>query len=206
LSPPRRSPRSQIPDAPLSPDAALRLLLAGNKRFAANRLRSVADDLAILKAKTVQKQEPFAAVLSCADSRVPVELVFDQTIGQIFVARIAGNIATPEVVASLEYGVAILGVKVLLVLGHTSCGAVTAAMTTADPPGQIRVLYHRLQPAVERSRGLLRNAVEINAALQAEMLRGSSSVIRDAVHAGRLKVASGVYDLATGRVRLHRRR
>ena len=190
----------------MTPDAALRLLLAGNKRFAANRLRSVADDLAILKAKTVQGQEPFAAVLSCADSRVPVELVFDQTIGQIFVARIAGNIATPEVVASLEYGVAILGVRILLVLGHTSCGAVTAAMTTADPPGQIRVLYHRLQPAVERSGGVLRKAVEINAGLQAEMLRGSSSVIRDAIHAGRLRVASGVYDLATGRVRLHRNR
>ena len=181
-------------------------MLAGNKRFAANRLTSVAHDLAILKAHTVHKQEPFAAVLSCADSRVPVELVFDQTIGQIFVARIAGNIATPEIVASLEYGVAVLGVKVLLVLGHTSCGAVTAAMTLADPPGQIRVLYHRLQPAVERSRGVLRKAIEINAGLQADLLRSSSTVIRDAIQAGQLKVAAGVYDLSTGRVRLRRAR
>jgi carbonic anhydrase len=191
---------------PSSPDAALRLLLAGNARFASNRLTSVAHDLAILKAHTVHKQEPFAAVLSCADSRVPVELVFDQTIGQIFVARIAGNIATPEIVASLEYGVAVLGVKVLFVLGHTSCGAVTAAMTIADPPGQIRVLYHRLQPAVEQSRGVLRKAIEINAGLQADALRASSSVIRDAIQAGRLKVAAGVYDLSTGRVRLSRSR
>jgi len=181
-------------------------LLAGNARFASNRLTSVVPDLAILKAHTVHKQEPFAAILSCADSRVPVELVFDQTIGQIFVARIAGNIATPEIVASLEYGVAVLGVRVLLVLGHTSCGAVTAAMTIADPPGQIRVLYHRLQPAVDQSRGVIRKAIEINAGLQADVLRASSSVIRDAIQAGRLKVASGVYDLSTGRVRLRRTR
>jgi len=205
-SPLRSSRKIHEHSGAIGPDAALRLLLAGNKRFAANRLTSVAHDLAILKAKTVHKQEPFAAVLSCADSRVPVELVFDQTIGQIFVARVAGNIATPEIVASLEYGVAVLGVKVLLVLGHTSCGAVTAAMTLADPPGQIRVLYHRLQPAVERSRGVLRKAIEINAGLQADLLRSSSTVIRDAIQAGQLKVAAGVYDLSTGRVRLRRAR
>src|SRR6266403_468972 len=121
----------------LTPDAALQELLAENERFAANQLTSVEHDLEVLKAHTADKQEPFAAVLACADSRVPVELVFDQTIGHIFVTRIAGNMVTPEIIASLEYGVAVLGVKVLLVLGHTSCGAVRGAMNTDAVPGQI---------------------------------------------------------------------
>jgi carbonic anhydrase len=102
----------------LSPDAALQELIAGNQRFAANQLTSIAHDLTVLKEHTVEKQEPFAAVLSCADSRVPVELIFDQTIGHIFVTRVAGNIVTPEIIASLEYGVAVLGIKSLLVLGQ----------------------------------------------------------------------------------------
>ena len=186
----------------LSPDAAMHELLEGNQRFAANQLTSIAHDLKILRDHTVEKQEPFAAVLSCADSRVPVELVFDQTIGQIFVTRVAGNIVTPEIIASLEYGVAVLGVKALLVLGHTSCGAVKAAMKAGTVPGQISTLYQRLQPAVEKSGGNVDKAIEVNAILQAELLRSSSTVIRDATKAGNLKVEAGVYDLATGKVSL----
>ena len=91
----------------LTPDAALQQLLEGNRRFVDKRLTSFDEDLAILKQNTVEKQEPFAAVLSCADSRVPVELVFDQSIGHMFVVRVAGNIATSEIVASLEYGAAV---------------------------------------------------------------------------------------------------
>ena len=117
----------------LSPDAALHELLKGNQRFAANRLTSIEHDLIVLKEHTVEKQEPFAAVLACADSRVPVELVFDQTIGHIFVTRVAGNVVTPEIIATLEYGVVVLGVKVLLVVGHGNCGAVKAAMKAAVP-------------------------------------------------------------------------
>ena len=101
---------------------------------------------------------------------------------------------------------AVLGVKVLLVLGHTSCGAVTAAMTPADPPGQIRVLYHRLQPAVEQSRGVLRKAIEINAGLQADVLRGSSSVIRDAIQAGQLRSPPESMTSRPARMRLRRGR
>ena len=186
----------------LNPDAALKELLTGNQRFAANKLTSIEHDLAILKEHTVEKQEPFAAVLSCADSRVPVELVFDQTIGHIFVTRVAGNIVTPEIVASLEYGVAVLGVKVLVVLGHTSCGAVKAAMKTDTVPGQISTLYPPLRQAVEQSKGDFDRAIEINAGIQAALLRTSSTVIRDAVKAGTLKVEAGVYNLATGRVTL----
>ena len=102
----------------LTPDAALAELLAGNARFVSGRLTSPEHDLAILREHTTEKQEPFAAVLSCADSRVPVEWVFDQSIGHIFVTRVAGNIVTSEIIASLEYGVAVLGTKVMLVMGH----------------------------------------------------------------------------------------
>jgi len=185
-----------------SPDTALSELLAGNQRFAANKLNSIAHDLVILKEHTVEKQEPFAAVLSCADSRVPVELVFDQTIGHIFVTRVAGNIVTPEIIGSLEYGVAVLGITALLVLGHTSCGAVKAAMKAESVPGQISVLYKHLRPAVERSNGNVDKAIESNARLQAELLRTSSTVISEAIKAGKVKVEAGVYDLASGKVSL----
>ena len=186
----------------LAPDAALKELLAGNERFAANQPTSLPRNLAILRERTVAKHEPFAAVLACADSRVPVELVFDQTIGQIFVTRVAGNIVTPEIIASLEYGVAVLGVKVLLVLGHTSCGAVKAAMKADPVPGQISSLYPHIRQAVEQSQGNVDKAIELNAKIQAELLRTSSTVVRDAVKGGNLKVEAALYDLGSGKVTL----
>lgn len=186
----------------LSPDAALQELIAGNQRFAANQLTSIEHDLAILKERTVDKQEPFAAVLSCADSRVPVELIFDQTIGHIFITRVAGNIATSDMIASLEYGVAVLGVKALVVLGHGACGAVKAAMKADAVPGQISTLYPALRQAVEKSDGNFEKAIAANAKIQAELLKTSSPVIRDAVKGGKLRVEAGVYDLATGKVTL----
>jgi carbonic anhydrase len=162
------SPQKLRAQSNLSPDAALHELLAGNIRFAADQLTSIEPDLAILKEHTVDKQEPFAAVLACADSRVPVELVFDQTIGRIFVTRVAGNAVTPEIIASLEYGVAVLGIKVLLVIGHSNCGAVKAAMKADTVPGQISVLYQHLLPAMEQSGGNVDKAIEANAKFQAE--------------------------------------
>jgi carbonic anhydrase len=194
------STRSLYTQANWAPEVALQELVAGNQRFAANQLTSIEHDLKILKEHTLEKQEPFAAVLACADSRVPVELVFDQSIGHIFVTRVAGNIVTPEIIASLEYAVAVLKIRALLVLGHTSCGAVKAAMKADTVPGQISSLYPHLRPAVEQSAGNLYKAIEANAKLQAELLRTSSTVIRDAVKAGTVKVAAGVYDLANGKV------
>ena len=194
------SPRDLYAQTNLTPDAALQELLAGNQRFAANRLTSIDHDLKILKEGTVDKQEPFAAVLSCADSRVPVELIFDQTIGHIFVTRVAGNFVTPEIIGSLEYAVAVLGVRTVMVLGHASCGAVKAAMKADTVPGQISSFYPHLRLAVEQSGGNVDKAIEANARLQAELLRTSSTVIRDAAQAGNVKVAAGVYDLATGKV------
>ncbi len=136
----------------LTPDEALKALLDGNERFASGRLTSFDEDLKILRDHTVEKQEPFAAVLSCADSRVPVEIIFDQTIGHIFVTRVAGNVVTPEIIGSLEYGAAVLGTKVILVLGHASCGAVKAAIQAKAVPGQISALFPHLQPAVRPGR------------------------------------------------------
>ncbi|GJL67645.1 MAG: hypothetical protein NPIRA06_02800 [Nitrospirales bacterium] len=155
-----------------------------------------------MKAHAVDKQEPFAGVLACADSRIPVELVFDQTIGHIFVTRVAGNVVSPEIIASLEYGVAVLGVKVLLVVGHSGCGAVRAAMKPDTVPGQISVVYQHLLPAMGQSGDNPDKAIKANARFQAELLRTSSKVIRDAAKAGKLKVEAGVYDLATGIVSL----
>src|SRR5215472_9524763 len=101
----------------LSPDVALKELMDGNQRFTSGKLKAFDEDLTILKQKTVEKQEPFAAVLSCADSRVPVEIVFDQSIGHVFVTRVAGNVITPEIIGSLEYGAAVLGTKVIVIMG-----------------------------------------------------------------------------------------
>jgi Carbonic anhydrase len=110
---------------------------------------------------------------------------------------------TPEIIASLEYGVVVLGVEALLVLGHSGCGAVKAAMKADAVPGQISALYPHLRQAVVQSDGNLDKAITANTKIQAELLRTSSTVIRDALKAGRLRVEAGVYDLATGKVTLN---
>jgi carbonic anhydrase len=196
------SGESTLAQTSLSGEAAIQELMAGNERFVAGSITSFPEDLKILKAKTVDKQEPFAAVLSCADSRVPVELIFDQTIGHVFVSRVAGNMVTPEIIASLEYGVAVLGIKAILVMGHAGCGAIAAAIQGKAVPGQISVLYQHLMPAIAGAHGDLPLAVKMNAAYQAKLLSESSTVISKAIKDDGVKVVSGSYDLATGRVTL----
>jgi carbonic anhydrase len=186
----------------LTPDEALKELMDGNERFATGRMISFEHDLKILKERTVEKQEPFAAVLACADSRVPVELIFDETIGQIFVTRVAGNVITPEIIASLEYGAAVLGTKIILVLGHANCGAVKAAIQGKDVPGQISALFPHIQPAIDQAGPDLTAVTKANAEIQARLLRESSPVIAPMVKENKLKVVAGVYTLATGRVTL----
>ena len=186
----------------LTGDAAMQELMAGNERYMAGKITSFPEDLKILKEKTVLKQEPFAAVLSCADSRVPVEILFDQSIGHVFVTRVAGNIVTPEIMASMEYAVAVLGVKALLVMGHTNCGAISAAVAAKEVPGQISVLYQYVMPGIRGAKGDVPLAVKMNAAYQAQVLRESSTVIAKAIKDGGVKVASASYDLGTGRVML----
>lgn len=184
----------------LTPAQAFALLMDGNRRFAEGRLTSFNEDLAILRQGTTEKQEPFAAVLSCSDSRVPVELVFDQSIGQMFVARVAGNIVSSDIIASLEYGAAVLGTKVILVLGHANCGAVKAAIHGKAVPGRISALYTAIRPAVEQAGPDLIAVIRANARLQARLLRDSSPVISELVKQGQITVTAGYYDLASGRV------
>jgi carbonic anhydrase len=195
-------PELAFAQSTLSPDAALSELMAGNERFVTRRITSDAQDLAILKQNNAEKQEPFAAVLSCADSRVPVELVFDQTIGHIFVTRVAGNVATSEIIASLEYGAAVLGTKVILVMGHAGCGAVKATIQGAEVPGQISALYPHIQPAVDQAGDNLEAATKANARIQAALLGESSTVIKGLVKEGKLKVAAAYYDIGSGSVKL----
>ena len=139
-------------------------------------------------------------MLVSADSRVPVELIFDQTIGHLFVNRVAGNIATTEIIASLEYGVAVLGTKTIMVLGHGSCGAVDAAIANKPVPGQISALYRSLRPAVVAGGGDLAACIVDNAKIQAALLREASTVLAEAIAKGNLSVVAGVYDLASGKV------
>jgi carbonic anhydrase len=194
------APDSVQAQSTLSPDAALQELMNGNQRFTSGRLTAFDQDLGILKQNTVEKQEPFAAVLSCADSRVPVELVFDQSIGHIFVTRVAGNVVTPEIIASLEYGAAVLGTKVILVMGHGNCGAVKATIQAKEVPGQISALYPHIQPAVDQAGSNLDAATKANAKIQAALLREASTVVAGLVKEGKLKVVAGYYDISSGNV------
>ncbi len=187
------------PPPDMTPAEALKWLRDGNARFADGKPDAPRRDLARLKA-VAPEQKPVAAFLGCADSRVPIEILFDQGFGDLFVTRVAGNVATPECVGSLEFGTAILGAKVLYVLGHTRCGAVTAAAKGDEVPGQISVLFQHLRPAVKAAKGDAVAAVTENVRLQAALLAEGSPVIARLIKNGKLAVAGGVYDLATGRV------
>src|SRR6202030_1489292 len=164
------------------------------------RMTSFNEDLNVLRAKTVDEQEPYAAVLSCADSRVPVELIFDQSIGQVFVTRVAGNIATTATIASLEYGVAVLGTKAIIVLGHADCGAVKATIEAKAVPGQISALYPYIRPAVDQAGPDLEAAIKANAKIQAALLRQASPVLAEHIKTNQLQIVAAYYDLAAGKV------
>lgn len=197
--PPFASTDSASGPVPTTPAEALQALLDGNRRFVEGRPIAPHRDFARLR-EIAPKQAPFAAFLGCADSRVPVEIVFDQGFGDLFVSRIAGNIAVAEQIASLEFGTAVLGAQVLYVLGHTACGAVSATMNGTDVPGQISALYYHIRPAVRVAGGNLDRAIIENVRNQALALREGSTVINRLVKEEKLLVVGGVYDLATGRV------
>ncbi len=183
-----------------TPAEALRALREGNARFVAGRVTEPNRNLARVR-EVAPKQAPFAAVLGCADSRVPVELLFDQGFGDLFVCRAAGNVVTPEIIASLEFGTLVLGSKVLVVLGHSSCGAVAATIAGEPVPGQISTLYQRIQPAVDAVAGReLEPVAAENVRMQVRLLRRSSPVVAGLVRDGKLQVVGGMYDLKTGAV------
>lgn len=185
--------------APETPEEALAALYAGNDRFARGEALAINRDIDRVR-EVAPRQAPFAAFLGCADSRVPVEIIFDQGFGDLFVTRIAGNIASSENIGSLEFGTQVLEAKVLFVLGHTGCGAVAATIQGQEVPGQISGLFQHIRPAIRISGSDLDRAVEENVRLQAQVLSEASPVIARLVRQGRLLVAGGVYDLATGRV------
>jgi carbonic anhydrase len=195
---------STEPERP-TPDAALQRLLDGNARFAAGHAehpnQSVARRIEVVKAQT-----PFAAVITCSDSRVAPELYCDQGIGDLFVVRDAGNVLDDHVIGSVEYAVEHLHVSVIIVIGHEKCGAVSAAVAGGHADSHIASIIESLRPAVQESRNLagdkVENAVRTNARRGAMALKGGSPIIINAMRAGEVKVFAGRYDLTSGRLEL----
>lgn len=186
----------------ITPDEALQQLIEGNQRFVARKRTNPHQDIVRLT-EVAKGQNPFAAILGCADSRVPAEIVFDQGLGDLFVCRVAGNVATPEEIGSLEFGSLVLGSKIIMVLGHKRCGAVDATIKGAQVPGQIGSLLEAIKPAAEKTKDRTSDRLEetckANIMMQAEKLK-SSPVISQLIKENKLKVVGGYYDLDTGKV------
>ncbi|MBN3924156.1 carbonic anhydrase [Nostoc sp. NMS4] len=189
-------------DEDITPDKALQELLDGNERFVKAKRRNPHQTHSRL-VEVAKGQKPFASILSCADSRVPSEIIFDQGLGDLFVCRVAGNIATVEEIGSLEFGSLVLGSKVIMVVGHERCGAVQAAIKGAQVPGQIGSLLEAIKPSVESSKGesgdKLENACKANVLAQVKKLK-SSTVLSDLISAEKLKIVGAYYDLDTGKI------
>jgi carbonic anhydrase len=190
----------------ITPDEALEKLIAGNQRFVEQKTKDPNQSLVRLQ-EVAQGQNPFAAVLSCADSRVPTEIIFDRGLGDIFVVRNAGNIATPEEIGSIEFGTLVLGAKVLMVIGHESCGAIKASMKGGELPGRIGSVVEHIQPGISQYKGQqddlksVKKATDANVLAQMEKLK-QSSVISQLITEGKLKIVGGYYDLDEGKISL----
>lgn len=189
----------------IAPSAALKRLRDGNQRFV-NQLSLHRDQFQARMKEVAQAQHPFAALLSCADSRVAPEILFDEGIGNLFDIRVAGNIVTPEVLGSLEYAVDILGTPLIMVLGHERCGAVTAAVQGKHLPGHISSFVKAIKPAISKIEGtsddLVDNAVVANVRYQIRKLKLNSSILSQKLLDNKLKIVGGRYDLDTGKVSL----
>lgn len=198
------------PDNVLSPDQALERLMLGNERYTSGKLQN--RDFAGMRSELAGGQNPYAGILSCADSRVSPELCFDEGTGDLFVTRVAGNYVTNDLLASLEYGVAVLNIPLIMVLGHTSCGAVNAAVSAyekqMDFPGHIQNIVTALMPAVRAAGSghdtvaLQQSATIENVKHNVRQLQEATPVLNHAVREGKLKVVGGVYQLETGRVEM----
>lgn len=190
---------------PLSPDDALKRLMDGNQRFVQQKSEHPDQSPARMK-DVAQAQHPFATVLSCADSRVTPEILFDEGIGDLFDIRVAGNIVTPEVLGSLEYAASILGTPVMMVLGHERCGAVTAAVQGERLAGYMDSFVKAINPVISKTKGEagdpVDNAVIANVQYQIEKLKQSSTILSERSQDGKLKIVGGRYDLDTGEVTL----
>lgn len=193
---------------PVTPDDALERLIAGNRRFrdatATSEARSWNQSMA------TSTQRPFAIVLGCSDSRTPVEIVFDQGFGKLFVVRVAGNIVAPSIVGSIEFAASQFNSQLVVVMGHTRCGAVTAtvrAIQTGQGPESknIRSITERISPHIEGliarqpiTEAVIADAVRANVRASVDHLRHGSRVIEELIYQGRLKVVGAEYELETG--------
>jgi carbonic anhydrase len=191
----------------ISADAALARLKAGNERFRGEHLKH--PDQGLVRVHELEAgQHPYAIIVSCSDSRVPPEIVFDEGLGDLFVVREAGHVADAATLGSVEYAVEHLHAHLVVVLGHEHCGAVAAASEVitknAKPEGHIVNLVDAIRPAVERAKSgrgdLLARAVRANVDLVTETLRGSHPILFDHLAEGSVKVVGGVYDLHTGAI------
>jgi carbonic anhydrase len=202
-------PDMTVPPNAIAPADALKRLMEGNERYVKNELKE--RDFSAGRAARAQAQYPFAAILSCADSRVAPELSFDEGPGQLFVVRVAGNFVNPDLLASLEYGVQFLGIPFILVLGHTKCGAVDAAIkvlkSKAALPGHLPGLVGAIKPAViaaekMRSGDLLDNAIVENVRKQVARLKATPPIVQKFYADKKIDIAGGVYDLPSGKISL----
>jgi carbonic anhydrase len=184
-------------------DSVLAELTAGNAHHVAHRYQHP-HETAERQRELASSQSPHAEILSCADSRVPPELIFDQGLGDLFIIRVAGNVVSDTELGSLEYGAEHLHVPLLVVLGHQHCGAVTAAVEGGEAEGHIAALVNLLRPAVEKTRAMpgdhVENAVTANVEMVVKQLRASTPILAKLISEGKLKVVGAVYSLDTGKV------
>lgn len=185
----------------ISGNVAQQKLIDGNKRYVDARL-SHPNQTPQRRTEVAKGQQPFAAIVSCADSRVPPEILFDQGLGDLFVIRLAGNILDDAALGSLEYAVEHLGVKYIMVLGHERCGAVEATIQGGETPGHIGSLVKAIQPALDKAKkqpgDLLDNAVRANVTMVVQQLKSSAPILEALVKKGDLTVAGACYDLDDG--------
>src|SRR5215471_6229745 len=192
----------------LSPEAALERLMKGNARYVEGISRR--HDFRHEREALSRGQNPFAAVLSCADSRIAPELCFDTARGDVFVCRVAGNFASDDMVASFEYAVQVLNAPLIMVLGHEACGAVDATIKSIKDgttlPGHLPALVTALSPAVKDVQGapgdLLANAIRRNVTLNVEKLKATAPILKSFVDEKKINVVGAVYQLRSGRVEL----
>jgi carbonic anhydrase len=189
--------------AELSPEESLKKLIEGNKRFVSGK--SIRPNQSEIKIKELAKgQKPFAVIVGCSDSRVPNEIIFDQGLGDLFVIRTAGQVSSYASWGSMEFASAVLGAKLIVVLGHTKCGAVAAACTVPDVPGHIVTLINAIKPAAElakdRKGDHIENTVKVNVAMQVESLSKLEPVLSKRYTNKEIKIIGAVYDLETGKV------
>jgi carbonic anhydrase len=186
-----------------SPTTPFDKLVEGNQRYVSSSTICHEDWTAKRLAQT-QGQAPFAVILTCSDSRVPPEIIFDQALGALFVIRIAGNVADDFAIGSIEYGVSVLKAKLLLVLGHSNCGAVEGALKGLKFNNHIQQILDTIQPALQNikreSENALEEAIKSNVRYVEEKLRSSRPVLANLLEQGKLKILGGYYDLHTGRV------